>query len=198
MRFSAPNASCVVLSAVLTLFLAACGQSQPAAGCGDLAVDNAWLTPVSPGSREMLGYMTLHNDGSADVVVHDIASADFDRAIFQDKTAADTAGVKPLAPFTVAAGKTFELVPNEREIALYSPSRAYHTGDRVKLSLVCGTDKARLDTVAVVRSGGGDDVDLPPTDEDTRETEQALKKPQAGGPRVSATDDSKTADKNDN
>ena len=184
--------------ATLLAGLAGCGRSGPAADCGALTAEDAWVTPAHAGSREMLGYMTLANPGERDIVIRSVTSDQFNKALFQDKAAAATAaddetgGAQPLAPFTVAADSQIVLRPNEREIALYSPTQAYENGDQVQLVLVCGKNAAELPVAATVRSGQPASMDLPPTDTDTAETEKALK--DAKSPTgVSATDDSKTA-----
>ncbi|RJS93369.1 copper chaperone PCu(A)C [Salinisphaera sp. Q1T1-3] len=195
----AKSAVGVGLAGLVLAGLAGCGQAQPAADCGELSATRAWVTPAHAGSREMLGYMQLHNDGSQDVVVESVSSSQFDRALFQDKSAAANSaddasgGAQPLAPFTVPAGGDFNLAPNKREIALYSPSQAYRTGDQVELKLVCGRDQATLSVPAVVRSGDDDDMSLPPTDDDTVRTEEALKQGKGDTDGVSTTDDSRTA-----
>ncbi|ROO24885.1 copper chaperone PCu(A)C [Salinisphaera japonica] len=185
-------------TAVLVSGLAGCGPSGPASDCGALAASGAWVTPAHAGSREMLGYMTLENTGDRDVVIRGVASEQFNKALFQDKAAAATAGddenggAQPLAPFTVAADSQITLRPNEREIALFSPTRAYENGDEIQLVLACGANEAELDVTATVRSGQPANMDLPPTDAETTQTEKALSDGQSPT-GVSATDDSKTA-----
>ncbi|MBH03779.1 MAG: hypothetical protein CMP08_06615 [Xanthomonadales bacterium] len=185
-------------TAVLVSGLAGCGASGAASDCGALTASGAWVTPASAGSREMLGYMTLENTGDRDVVVRGVASQQFNKALFQDKAAAATAGdgqnggAQPLAPFTVGADSRMTLRPNEREIALFSPTRAYENGDKIQLVLACGANEADLPVTATVRSGQPANMDLPPTDAETTETEEALTDGQSPT-GVSGTDDSKTA-----
>lgn len=187
----------VLMAAGLVGALAGCGRSSPAADCGKLAIHDAWVTPAHAGSREMLGYFTLHNGGSAPVKVNGVGSDAFDRAVFQNKAAAaDSAndasgGAQPLAPFTVAAGADTQFEPGEREVALYSPTRAYRVGDRIKLHLTCGSDHAKLVAVATVRDRRGD---LPADDsnDDAADRKQVIEDGRDGG-GSGATDDSKTA-----
>ncbi|MGN8160334.1 copper chaperone PCu(A)C [Salinisphaera sp. RV14] len=177
--------------------LAGCGQPGAASDCGQLAIHDAWVTPAHAGSREMLGYFTLRNDGSAPVTVNGVASNAFDRAIFQNKAAAAQAannangGAQPLAPFTVKGGAEMAFRPGEREVALYSPSRAYSAGDHINLSVICGSQHARLTTTATVRDRHGN---LPPAgdQEDAADRQQVIKDGRDGG-GAGATDDSKTA-----
>lgn len=190
--------SLIALIGVGAVALTGCGQADPAADCGALSASGAWVTPAHAGSREMLGYMTLTNSGDKNVIIRSVTSDQFNKALFQNKAAAatsaddETGGAQPLAPFTVAAGSAMTLRPNEREIALYSPTQAYDNGDQVQLVLVCGNKDARMAVNATVRSGQPSNMDLPPTDADTAETEKALSDGQAPT-GVSATDDSKTA-----
>ncbi|HET7312930.1 copper chaperone PCu(A)C [Salinisphaera sp.] len=175
--------------------LAGCGQSDPAPGCGKLAVHDAWVAPAYTGSREMLGYFTLYNDGSKPVTVNGVSSDAFDRAVFQNKAAAaessnDAGGdAQPLARITVAAGEDVRFEPGRREVALYSPSRAYRAGDRIRLSLICGRRHAALATTATVRDRHGD---LPSVndDRDAAERRQVIRGGRNSG---GANDDSKTA-----
>ncbi len=177
--------------------LAGCGHSSPASDCGRLTIRNAWVTPAHAGSREMLGYFTLHNAGSEPVSVNGVASSAFDRAIFQNKAAAAQSsnnadgGAQPLAPFTVKGGADMAFRPGQREVALYSPTRAYRVGDTVRLSVICGSQHARLATSATVRDRNGD---LPAAgdDEDAADRKQVIQDGRDGG-GAGATDDSKTA-----
>lgn len=181
----------------LAAVLAGCGHSGPAPDCGQLTIHDAWVAPAHAGSREMLGYFTLHNEGSQPVTVNGVASNAFDRAIFQNKAAAAQSsnnadgGAQPLAPFTVDGGADMSFKPGEREVALYSPTRAYRAGDQVQLSLICGSQHAKLATQATVRDRHGD---LPSAgdDEDAADRQQVIKDGRDGG-GAGATDDSKTA-----
>ncbi|KEZ76282.1 copper chaperone PCu(A)C [Salinisphaera hydrothermalis] len=187
----------ILMLAGLSGVLAGCGQSQPAADCGQLRIHDAWVAPAHAGSREMLGYFTLHNDGSDPVTVNGVSSDAFDRAVFQNKAAAAQSsndadgGAQPLAPFTVAGGADMQFKPGEREVALYSPTKAYQVGDKIKLSLVCGSQHARLATSAVVRDRHGD-LPAASDDEDAADREQVIQDGRDGG-GAGATDDSKTA-----
>lgn len=188
----------ILIAAGLTGALAGCGQSDPAPDCGQLTIHDAWVTPAHAGSREMLGYFTLHNGGSAPVTINNATSDAFDRAVFQNKTAtagsSDDAngGPQPMAPFTVAGGADMQFKPGEREVALYSPTQAYHVGDQIRLRLTCGNQDAHLQTTATVRDHHGH---LPTSDDDREASDrkQVLKDGRAGG-GAGATDDSKTAD----
>lgn len=188
----------ILIAAGLTGALAGCGQSEPAPGCGQLAMHAAWVTPAHAGSREMLGYFTLHNAGSAPVTVDSVASDAFDRAVFQNKAAAAKTsndakgGAQPLAPFTVDAGSAIQFKPGEREVVLYSPTQAYHVGDTIQLQLTCGSQNAHLSAMATVRDRRGN---LPTTDanRDATDRKQVIEDGRAGG-GAGATDDSKTAD----
>lgn len=187
----------ILMLAGLSGVLAGCGQSQPVADCGQLSIRDAWVAPAHAGSREMLGYFTLHNDGADPVTVNGVSSDAFDRAVFQNKAAAAQSsndadgGAQPLAPFTVDGGADMHFKPGEREVALYSPTKAYHAGDQVQLSLTCGSQHARLATTATVRDRHGD---LPAAgdDEDAADRKQVIQDGRDGG-GAGATDDSKTA-----
>ncbi|WP_423822514.1 copper chaperone PCu(A)C [Salinisphaera sp. SPP-AMP-43] len=183
---------------MLVLSLTGCGQSDPAADCGGLQIDDAWVAPAHTGSREMLGYFTLRNTGSQPVRVGSVASDAFDRAVFQDKAAAakssDDAqgGAQPLAPFTVAAGQAMVFEPGQREVALYSPSRSYQDGDAIQLRLVCGADsQATLTGRATVRDRHND-LPAPADEQDEADRKQVLEDGRDGG-GPGASDDSKTA-----
>lgn len=187
----------LLAAAGLSAALAACGHGDPAPDCGDLSIHDAWVTPAHAGSREMLGYFTLQNDGSNPVKVNGVSSDAFDRALFQNKAAAADSsndadgGAQLLGPFTVAAGKSLHFSPGDREVALYSPTRAYRDGDRIRLSLTCGRQKATLAATAVVRDHHGD---LPATDDEDNaaDRKQVIQDGRSGG-GAGATDDSKTA-----
>lgn len=187
----------IVVAAGLTGALAGCGSSEPAGDCGQLVIHDAWVAPAHGGSREMLGYFTLHNDGSQPVTVNGVSSNAFDRAVFQNKAAAAHSsndaegGAQPLAPFTVAGGADMQFKPGQREVALYSPTQAYKAGDQVHLSLTCGSQHARLATVATVRDLHGD-LPAAGNDEEAADRQQVIKDGRDGG-GAGATDDSKTA-----
>lgn len=180
----------VLLLAVASSVLAACGQEDtPAASCGDLQVESAWVVPAHSGSREMLGYFTLENKGGQPVEIKGISSGNFDRAVFQDRRDTEDAGPKPLAPFTIKAGERIEFEPGKREAVLYSPTHAYQEGDEVQMRLTCGKDDDTLDIKAQVRDQKGD---LPADDEQASDREQVIQDSQEGGGK-SAVDDSRAA-----
>lgn len=184
------------VAVAMAVALVGCGHSAPAPGCGQLTVHDAWVTPAHAGSREMLGYFTLHNDGSQSVTINGVASTAFDRAIFQNKAAARSSsnadgGARPLARFTLAGGASMQFKPGEREVALYSPTQAYRVGDQVPISLICGNQRARLATKASVRDRH-DDLPAARNDENTAAVERVTRdRHERGAP--AATNDSKSA-----
>lgn len=188
----------IFLSAGATFALASCSTSTtPAAGCGQLQIHSAWVTPAHTGSREMLGYFTLHNAGSQPVQVKGITSNAFDRAIFQERANNDSNedgdAAQPLGQFEIAAGKDMTFQPGQREVVLYSPTRAYENGDTVRLTLTCGTDHARQTASATVRSKHGDQPVATDTDRAATNRKNIIKDGQRGG-GPGAADDSRTAD----
>lgn len=179
----------------LPLLLAACSSSEPAADCGGLEAADAWVQPAHVGSREMTGYFRLNNTGSSDVVVHDVSSSQFGRAVFQDKSAdPDEQGQQGLEQVTVPAGQAIEFSPGAREVALYSPTRGYDAGDQVKIVLACGREQASLPVVATVRhqDNDGPEIDADADGEAAKRAQIISDSKDGGG--AGAADDSKTAD----
>jgi len=178
----------------LLLVVTGCSSSKPAPDCAGLVAGDAWVQPAHAGSREMTGYLTLRNQGASDVLVTGVSSSQFDRAVFQQKAGPDgQEGVTALAPFVVSAGDHSDFTPDNREIALYSPTQSYDPGDQIEIVLACGSEHASLSVAAVVRSNAHAAPDINKDIDSEADTREQIIRDAKDGGGDGASDDSKTA-----
>lgn len=123
------------------------------AACSDLSVTNAWVRAAPPGVPVMAGYFSVHNDGTADVRLTGVDSAQFGRAQMHRSTVDDQgmSHMQRVTAVTVPAGETLAFAPGGYHLMLFEPTQSLALGDSVSWTLQCD-DEGTLAVTAEVRS----------------------------------------------
>jgi periplasmic copper chaperone A len=101
-----------------------------------LSVQDAWVR-ATPGSDVAAAYLTLHNTGSAPVVVLGVRSPNAAQAMIHETTLANgQSSMRPHEQLRVAAGATVHLAPGGLHIMLYMLKHPLVPGDEVPLVLL--------------------------------------------------------------
>jgi len=101
-----------------------------------LSAQDAWVR-VTPGSDVAAAYLTLHNAGSAPVVVLGVRSPNAAEAMIHETTLANGQSImRPHERLRVAGGATVHLAPGGLHIMLHMLKHPLLPGDTVRLVLL--------------------------------------------------------------
>lgn len=132
------------LSAALALL------TSVAAAAPALTAQDAWVRAV-PGADSAAAYLTLHNGGTAAVVIDGVRSGSAAHAMIHETTLSNgVSGMRPHEPLTVAPGATVRLAPGGMHIMLSTLVHPLTPGERVALTLLLAGG-GTLEVSALVR-----------------------------------------------
>lgn len=121
-----------------------------AAGAPMLSVADAWIR-ATPGTDVAAVYLTLHNPGSAAVVITGVRSSVAAHAMIHQTEVHDgLSAMRPHEPLTIAPGATVRLAPGGLHIMLSALAHPLTPGEQVPLQLLLAGG-GRLEVSALVR-----------------------------------------------
>jgi periplasmic copper chaperone A len=121
--------------AALTAALALFACATVGAAAPTLSADDAWIR-TTPGSDVAAAYLTLHNTGTAPVVIVGVSSPRAAEAMIHETTLANGQyTMRPHEPLRIAPGETMQLAPGGLHIMLQGLTRALMPGEQVPLVL---------------------------------------------------------------
>jgi periplasmic copper chaperone A len=119
------------LTAALALF--ACAPAGAAAPT--LTAEDAWIR-TTPGSDVAAAYLTLHNTGTAPIVIVGVSSPRAAEAMIHETTLANGQyTMRAHEPLRIAPGETVQLAPGGLHIMLHGLTSALMPGEQVPLVL---------------------------------------------------------------
>ena len=115
-----------------------------------IQIDGAWIREAPPGASALAGYMTIHNHGAENIILHEASSADF-KAIEFHRSVEENGMYKmqPHLHLHIASGDKIELKPGDYHLMMYNPQRPLKAGDKVEVALRFSNDIVHNITVAV-------------------------------------------------
>jgi periplasmic copper chaperone A len=123
-------------SITLTCLLLICLRPGGTLADSGIQIRDAWIREAPPGSTVLAGYLTLVNQGKADVTITGVSSPDFGAAeIHLSRMENGLAQMVPVEELVIPAGKTVTLQPGSYHLMLFRPARDLHEGDSVTLRL---------------------------------------------------------------
>ncbi len=101
-----------------------------------LEITDAWA-PEAPPNRMMAGYMNLHNNGDAPIVLVAASSPLFGKVEIHSMTMNDgMMRMRKLDKLEIPAGGQAALAPGHNHLMLMKPQQQFRPGDLIPLSLV--------------------------------------------------------------
>jgi periplasmic copper chaperone A len=122
----------VLLAVCLVASLVAVASAQPPA----LVVTDAWIRAI-PGGAVAAAYMTLHNAGSAPVIVTGVRSKlAADAMIHVSKVEHGQSTMRPAGRITITPGASVQLAPGAMHVMLMQLAHPLAVGEQVPLELL--------------------------------------------------------------
>ncbi|MDE2235543.1 MAG: copper chaperone PCu(A)C [Gammaproteobacteria bacterium] len=116
-----------------------------------VSATHVWVHETSPGSGEMLGYMTLENLTGQSLALEQIESPDFASVMLHSGASSQGSNQElPKAGLSIAAHQSLHLAPDQSYLVLTKPAKKLYEGDLVTLMLSF-SDGSSLTIIAPVR-----------------------------------------------
>jgi hypothetical protein len=104
---------------------------------GDIKVDHPWSRPTPPGTPMGVGYMSISNTGSEDIVLVSARTPRADRVSIHESSMRD--GVMRMTPvkggLTIPAGETVDLKPHSYHLMLENLDSPLRENEAIPLTL---------------------------------------------------------------
>lgn len=104
---------------------------------GDLHIDHPWSRPTPPGAGMGVGYLTITNNGNADVTLVGAASPRAERVTIHETT--EQGGMMRMQPIegglSIPAGAAVELKPHSYHLMLEQLGQPLKEGESIPLTL---------------------------------------------------------------
>lgn len=125
-----------VAGAAYALTVAACGSGGPPLSAADVTV----YAPL-PGRAESAAYLTLSNDGAADIEIDEVSSPSFERVEMHETViVGGVARMRRLPALGIEGRSSTVLAPGGRHLMLSGPVKALLPGDTVTIEFRYGDD----------------------------------------------------------
>lgn len=104
---------------------------------GELSIEHPWSRPTPPGIMMGVGYMTIKNAGSSDIVLESLQTPRAARvSIHESLNQEGTMRMRPLKDgLTIPAGGSVDLKPLSYHLMLEQLSEPLKVGERIPLTL---------------------------------------------------------------
>lgn len=127
--------------------------SQSVFAADGISVNHAWIKEAPPGVRVLAAYMTIDNQGSADIALTGVASEMFDKVeIHLTKTDNGVASMHKQEHISIPAGSSFSFSPGSYHLMLFNPAISMQRDAEIPLDLTFSNGQT-LRVHAVVRRG---------------------------------------------
>lgn len=120
----------------------------------DVVAPSAWVAEPPPVDVPVAGYVTLRNEGRADVVITAISSPQFERVEAHETVVVDgVAKMRSAGTPVMPAGSTLQMRPGGRHLMLFGPGQPLQAGEIVTLRFEFDSAPP-LEVRAAVRAAG--------------------------------------------
>ncbi len=101
-----------------------------------LKFEDPW-SPLAPPGRTMAGFVTIHNQGDADITLVDATSPQFGRIELHTMTMDEgVMRMRRLDELVVTSGRKVVLQPGGRHLMLFEPEGSFEDGETINVDLI--------------------------------------------------------------
>lgn len=127
--------------------------SQSVIATDEISVSNAWINEAPPGVRVLAAYLTISNEGTADIDLTGVASEVFAKVeMHMTKMENGVASMHRQKRINIPAGSSFSFSPGGYHLMLFNPLTSMQSDAMVPLDLTFSNGHT-LRVHAVVRRG---------------------------------------------